>query len=88
MPFGSSSSSGGKVLRWKEHGKNRDIDPSEARLLATKKYKARADLVAFASKHPGALAAGFLVTVFEKLKNRLPSETRHLWEASGRNLPA
>ena len=46
------------------------------------KFKARGDLVAFATKKPGALAAHFLITIFEKLYNRLPRETRDLRRAS------
>ena len=78
----SSSSSSSHGVRWQASGRNRKIDPGKARDLETRRFKARADLLAYAAKHPGAIGGGFLSSLFEKARNRLPRETKELREVS------
>eukprot|EP00435_Cladocopium_sp_Y103_P028744 s806_g7.t1 len=62
-----SSSSSGKPLRWKEQGRDRKVTFSDLTHIDQLKLKKKGDLVAFASKHPGALTAHFLAGVFARL---------------------
>ena len=56
----SSGSSGKKLLRWKDKGKDKRVSYDDLSHVDGLKWKKKGDLVAFASKHPGALTAPFL----------------------------
>ena len=70
----SSSSSGssrerGKSrspLRWRKSGRNKTVSGGQLQALNGMKFKKRGDLLAFASSHPGALAAGFLSEIHQR----------------------
>ena len=77
-----SSSEGDRVLRWRSDEKVRKISPTSARRVSTRKFKARGDLCSYAEKNPGALSGHFLITIFERLYNHIPADTRELRRAS------
>ena len=63
----SNSSSGDGPLRWKKKGKSKKIKPSALMHLDASKFRKRGDLVAYATKHPGALSAHFLSGIYAKI---------------------
>ena len=68
-------------MRWRSEGSKR-VGPKSAERLSTTRFKARADLVAYVAKRPGALAGGFLVSVYETLHSKVPEARRDLRRAS------
>ncbi|CAE8581762.1 unnamed protein product, partial [Polarella glacialis] len=61
----SSSKKG--MVRWRSEGKDRKIESSQLYKIDQVKFKKRADLLAFAAKHPGALTASFINTLRLKM---------------------
>jgi hypothetical protein len=50
--------------------------------LGTKRFKARGELLSFATKYPGVLAGHFMCTVYERIHNRLPKDVKELRRTS------
>ena len=63
----SETSSGSSYVRWKPHGKSRKVDAVAMNKVDTRRFKKRSDLLIFAAKHPGALAANFINGLRQKL---------------------
>ena len=78
----SSDSSSGKPLRWKDKGKSKRVSYDDLSHVDGLKWKKKGDLVAFASKHPGALTAHFLAGVYARLSKGTLSRSSQLREAS------
>ena len=76
----SSSSSGDKpkFVAWRRKGKNSRVTYANFARVDTMKFKRRADLLAFADKHPGVLAAHFLNGVRHKQGRGNVTETKDL----------
>eukprot|EP00435_Cladocopium_sp_Y103_P045104 s1029_g12.t2 len=81
----SSSSSSGKKsrpLRRKESGRDRKVGQANLTHVDMIKFKKRGDLLAFASRHPGALSAHFLASVYSRLSKGTITRSSQLREAS------
>lgn len=80
----SSGSSGGKKrpLRLREDGKDRKVPLSSLTHVDQLKLKKRGDLVAFAARHPGALTAHFLASVFTRLSKGSLTRSSQLRQVS------
>ena len=63
----SSSSRGKRPLRCREKSRSKQVSYDDLAHVDGLKWKKTGDLVAFASKHPGALTAHFLAGVFARL---------------------
>ena len=74
----SSSSSSTDYVRWQDQGKNRTIRPRQVQNFATRRFKDQADVLAFATQHPGALSAAFLQMVHQKYTQIMMGETKDL----------
>ena len=64
--------------RWDRGKKRRSLSPGGIRNLQTIRVKNRAELIHFASRHRGCLAAQFLVAVHNALAKGDPKDTREL----------
>ena len=81
----SGSSSSGKKsrpLRWKDSGRDRKVGQADLTHIDMTKFKKRGDLVAFAARHPGALTAHFLASVYSRLSKGTITRSSQLREAS------
>lgn len=80
----SSSSSGkkSKPLRWNDQGKDRRVAQADLSHVDMLKWKKRGDLIAFAHRHPGALTAHFLASVYSRLSKGTVTRSAQLREAS------
>ena len=81
----SRSSSGdrkSKPLRWREHGKDKSVSYTDLTHVDALKLKRKGDLLAFASKHPGALTAHFLAGVYSRLSKGSLTRTGQLRDVS------
>jgi DNA mismatch repair ATPase MutL len=78
----SSSSSSNRPLRWKEDGKDKKVTFSDLSHIDQLKLKKKGDLIAFASKHPGALTAHFLASVYARLSKGTLARSAQLREVS------
>jgi hypothetical protein len=76
----SSTSSGDKpkFVAWRRKGKNSRVTYANFARVDTMKFKRRAELLAFADKHPGVLAAHFLNGVRHKQGRGNVTETKDL----------
>ena len=74
----SSTSSEHRFLRWQARSKNRKVSPSAERRVEAEKFKAKSDLLAFAAREPGALAAFFLCMIHRRLSHGRVSESKQL----------
>eukprot|EP00435_Cladocopium_sp_Y103_P062484 s896_g24.t1 len=81
---GSSASSEGKKkpLRWKMDGKDRRVPLASLTHVDQLKFKKRGDLVAFAARHPGALTAHFLASVYTRLSKGSLTRSSQLRDVS------
>eukprot|EP00435_Cladocopium_sp_Y103_P036094 s2046_g9.t1 len=80
---GSTSSSGRKKpLRWREDGTDRRVPLASLTHVDQLKLKKRGDLVAFAARHPGALTAHFLASVYSRLSKGALTRSSQLREVS------
>ena len=64
---GSSSGASSDYCRWREKAKSKEIKAKALYAIDSVKFKRRADLLAFASKHEGALTAAFVNSIRQKL---------------------
>ncbi|CAK9055594.1 Uncharacterized protein SCF082_LOCUS30033 [Durusdinium trenchii] len=71
-----------RPLRWKEHGKDRAVSYSDLTHVDALKLKRKGDLLAFASKNPGALTAHFLAGVYSRLSKGSLTRTGQLRDVS------
>ena len=80
----SSPSSEGKKkpLRWKQDGRDRRVPLASLTHVDQLKLKKRGDLVAFAARHPGALTAHFLASVYSRLSKGALTRSGQLREVS------
>ena len=80
----SSSSSNGKKkpLRWKADGTDKKVTYSDLSHVDGLKFKKRGDLVAFAARHPGALTAHFLASVYQRLSKSQLTRSSQLRDVS------
>jgi hypothetical protein len=80
----SSSSSNGKKkpLRWKADGTDKKVTYSDLSHVDGLKFKKRGDLVAFAARHPGALTAHFLASVYQRLSKGQLTRSSQLRDVS------
>ena len=78
----SSGSRKSKPLCWKDHGKDRKVHQADLTHVDMLKFKKRGDLVAFASRHPGALTAHFLAGMYSRLSKGSLSRSGQLREPS------
>lgn len=69
-------------MRWKEHGKDRAVSYSDLTHVDALKLKRKGDLLAFASKNPGALTAHFLAGVYSRLSKGSLTRTGQLRDVS------
>lgn len=78
----ASSEDKKKPLRWKEDGKDRRVPLSSLTHVDQLKLKKRGDLVSFAARHPGALTAHFLASVYSRLSKGALTRSGQLREVS------
>lgn len=78
----SSSSDSKKPLLWSEKGKDKKVGFQQLTHVEQLRFKKKGDLVAFAAKHPGALTAHFLASVFSRLSKGTVTRSSQLREAS------
>ena len=82
---GSSSVSSGekkKPLRWKIDAKDKKVPLSSLTHVDQLKLKKRGDLVSFAARHPGALTAHFLASVYSRLSKGSLTRSSQLRQVS------
>ena len=79
----SASSSGSSgPLQWKSKGKDRRVRYEEVHAVDKEKFKRKGELIAYATKHPGALTAHFLASIFARLSKGRVERSAQLREAS------
>ena len=78
----SRSGSGQDYVTWKPKGRDRSVSPRRLRALDSKRFKARAELLAFAATHPGALSGHCLAMIHEKLGRGTARRTGDLCKTS------
>ncbi|CAK8990539.1 unnamed protein product, partial [Durusdinium trenchii] len=78
----SSDDKKSKPLRWREHGKDKSVSYADLTHVDALKLKRKGDLLAFASKHPGALTAHFLAGVYSRLSKGSLTRTGQLRDVS------
>eukprot|EP00439_Symbiodinium_sp_Y106_P032441 s2228_g3.t2 len=71
-----------EALRWKESAKDKHVAYTDLAHVEGLKWKKKGDLIAFATKHPGALTAHFLAGVYARLSKGTLSRSSQLREAS------
>ena len=78
----SSSRSSNAPIRWGHKAKSRSVDYNEVHALDMQRFKKKGELLAYATKHPGALSGHFLASVFARLSKGRVTKTSQLREAS------
>lgn len=78
----SSGSSSKRPLKWKEKGRDRKVTYDDLTHVDQLKLKKKGDLLGFAAKHPGALTAHFLASVYARLSKGTIHRSSQLREAS------
>jgi len=78
---GSNSSSSGP-LQWKSKGKDRKVKFEEIHAVDKEKFKRKGELLAYATKHPGALTAHFLASIYARRSKGRIERSSQLREAS------
>ena len=78
----SSSKSSTAPLRWGHKAKSRSVEYDEVHALDMQRFKKKGELVAYATKHPGALSGHFLASVYARLSKGRVTKTSQLREAS------
>ena len=63
-------------------GKTRAVDYEDVHSLDAQKFKRKGELMAYASKHPGALSAHFLASIFARLSKGRLTKSSQLREAN------
>ena len=69
-------------MKWKHRGKDRTVSPRKLHAIAKEPFKRRCDLLAFASKHPGALTASFLSGLHLAMMKGQVNRTKQLREVN------
>lgn len=78
----SSTSDSKKPLVWSDKAKDKRVDYQQLTHVDQLKFKKKGDLVAFAAKHPGALTAHFLASVYNRLSKGTISRSSQLRDPS------
>ena len=80
----SSSSSGSSTgpLRWEDRGKSKKIKYDDVHAVDAQKFKRKGELLAYATKHPGALSAHFLASIYARLSRGSMTKSSQLREAN------
>ncbi|CAK9030997.1 unnamed protein product [Durusdinium trenchii] len=77
----SSQSSSGPLL-WKPKGKDREVSYKKVHAVDSEKFKRKGELLAYASRHPGALSGHFLASIYARLSKGKVERSSQLREAS------
>lgn len=78
----SSSSNSSGPLRWRDKAKSRKLDYDEVHAVDAQKFKRKGELLAYATKHPGALSAHFLASIYARLSKGRMTKSSQLREAN------
>ena len=74
----TSSSSSSEFLRWSMKARDQAVSPAQLAKVDAERFKRRADLLRFATEHPGALSAHFLSAVRIKLGRGTVTRSKQL----------
>ena len=78
----ASSSRSSGPLQWKAKAKDRKVKFEEIHAVDREKFKRKGELMAYATKHPGALTAHFLASIYARLLKGRVERSSQLREAS------
>ena len=78
----SSSRSSQGPLRWRQKGKDKKVSYEEVHAIDSQKFKRKGELVAYATKNPGALSAHFLASIYARLSKGRVERSSQLREAN------
>ena len=78
----SSEDDSDAPLRWGYKAKTKDVEHSQIYALDQQKFKRKGELVAYATKHPGALTAHFLASIYARLSKGRLTRSSQLRQAS------
>lgn len=78
----ASSSRSSGPLQWKAKAKDRKVKFEEIHAVDREKFKRKGELMAYATKHPGALTAHFLASIYARLSKGRVERSSQLREAS------
>lgn len=65
-----------------EKSKNRSLEYNEVHAVDAQKFKRKGELLAYATKHPGALSAHFLASIYSRLSKGRLTKSSQLREAN------